>query len=235
MKSPRIILVEPQTPANVGFVARVLANFGLSDWSIVAGQTWRGTEAERTGAPAIETLRGVQEAVNLTDALSGCSHVVGFTARSGRHRQVIDLSALPKLASEWGEHAKPAFVFGREDRGLEQQEVEACSVLVKIPTEGLHSFNLSHAVAIAMYEWFRSPSSHQNLDDNDARSWADSAARRRLAGEAFSLLESVDYPDRGNELTPTLRRVAAMQFETRDLRTLERVLRHARWLMGQSS
>ncbi len=230
MKTPRVVLVEPQIPANLGFVARVLSNFGLKDWALVGGCGWQGTEAERTGSSAIEVLQSVQEARDLTVALEGCTHVVGFTARFGRHRQVFDLTALPELALSWGAEAQPTFLFGREDRGLEQEEVEACSCLVQIPTQGLASFNLSHAVAIALYEWFRAPI---ETIKEEGLSWADAASRRRLADEAFSLLEKVNYPDRGNELTPTLRRISAMQFETRDLRIIERALRHARWLIDQ--
>ncbi len=156
---PRIVLVEPQTPANVGFTARVLANFGLDDCRLLGGCGWRGTEAERTGAPAREVLEAVVEVDTLTDALAGTTHVVGFTARSGRHRRVLDLTELPTIAADWGDDVRPVFLFGREDRGLEAEETEACGHLVRIPTAGLHSLNLSHAVAVALYEWFRLPAS----------------------------------------------------------------------------
>ena len=63
---PIVVLVEPGTPANVGFTARVLANFGLRNWVLLGGCGWRGTEAERTGAPARDVLEGVREVATLT-------------------------------------------------------------------------------------------------------------------------------------------------------------------------
>jgi tRNA/rRNA methyltransferase len=221
----RVVLVEPQTPANVGFVARVLSNFGLTDWSLLGGCGWRGTEAERTGAPAREVLEGVREADSLINAIAGTTHVIGFTARTGKHRAVIDLPDLRAAAADWGEDARPAFLFGREDRGLEAEEADACTHLVRIPTRGLPSMNLSHAVAIALYEWFRKPGT-----PGAGPTWSGAADRRRFAESAAEDLAAAGFPDRGEELDGMLRRLAAMPLESRDLRMLDRIVRHARWL-----
>jgi TrmH family RNA methyltransferase len=220
----RVVLVGPQIPANVGFVARVLSNFALTEWCLLGGCGWRGTEAERTGAPAREVLEAVREVDDLTDAVSGCTHVIGFTARSGKHRAVLDLAELPEVAKGWGDDARPVFLFGREDRGLEAPETDACTHLVRIPTLGLPSLNLSHAVAVALYEWFRMPGSSA-----DGPAWSDAGDRRRFVDDVAAELEAVEFPDRGEELEGTLRRLSALPLETRDLRVLDRIVRHARW------
>lgn len=222
--------MEPSIPANLGFVARVLANAGLTDWVRVGGCDWRGSEAERTGAMARDRLEGLRVAGDLAEAVAGCSHLLGFTARSGRRRQPRPLPDLARLLAEWGPAARVGLVFGREDRGLEAEEAEACTALVTIPTAGLASLNLSHAVAVALYEWRRAagpapappPPEHEEV-------WASAEDRLRLARHAAAELAAAGFPDRGGELPGTLRRLAALPVLARDLRMLERIVRHARW------
>jgi tRNA/rRNA methyltransferase len=227
MPAPRVILVAPQNPANVGFCARVLANFGLDDWVLVAAPEWRGSEAERTGAPARQTLEASRRASTLAEAASGCTHLCGFTGRAGRHRRLLPLAEFPAAVAAWGPRARPALVFGREDRGLEAGEVESCSLLVTIPVPGLASLNLSHALAVVLYEWFRAglvpPAASESI------SWAGVEDRERLARKALEELAAADFPDPGGETAATLRRLAAAPMEARDLRVLEKILRHARW------
>ena len=59
--------------------------------------------------------------------------------------------------------------------------------------------------------------------------WSDAADRIRFAEDVARELEAVGFPDRGDEVEPALRRLAAVPIETRDLRMLTRFLRHARW------
>lgn len=230
MSPPRVVLVRPRNPANVGFVARALANFGLRDWALVSAPPLRGSEAELTGAPAREILDAARLSRTLDEAAAGCTHLVGFTARGGRHRALAPLAALPPAAAAWGPAARPAFLFGPEDHGLEADETERCALLVTIPAPGLASFNLSHAVAVVLYEWFRDREPAARGPGAMLASWATTDDRTRLARKALELLAEGGFPDRGGELEAALRRLAAAPMEARDLRVLERVVRHARWL-----
>lgn len=237
-----MVLVQAQNPANVGFVARVLANFGVTDWVLLDTAPWRGSEAERTGAPARALLEAARAAATWEEALAGCSHVVGFTARPGRHRQACTLPELPALAAGWGAEARPALVFGREDRGLEAAQTERCGWLASIPTHGLASLNLSHAVALALYEWFRlrvgpghgpeapghGPEAPREGGD-ERLSWSSAEGRARLAAGALAELQATGFPD-GGELEGSLRRLSSRPMEARDLRVLEKILRHAQYL-----
>lgn len=245
MGPPRVVLVQPQNPANVGFVARLLANFGLKDWALVGEAALLGGEAERTGAPARERLTACRVTESLPDALGDASHSLGFTARAGRHRRLIPLHEVGALQEEWGPTARPALVFGREDRGLEAGETERLTALCTIPAPGLASFNLSHAVALALYEWFRGEPRHEsspppaNPADPRARAdgqppepikWSSAADRARLAEKAQAELAAAGFEQHPEQLEGTLRRLTAHPLEARDLRMLERILRHARWL-----
>ena len=142
MSKLRIVLVEPQIPANLGFVARCLDNFGLDDWVAVNGCKVERTEAERTGATSMAILHKLKRCDSLHEAIADCDLVIGFTARDGFRRAPLPLHL---LRSHFEEQINPqlfdpsndtrvALVFGREDRGLEGRECESCSRLVVIPT-----------------------------------------------------------------------------------------------------
>jgi hypothetical protein len=83
---------------------------------------------------------------------------IGTTARSAlapNHflRKPLDIREVMESLREWD--GRLAWVFGREDAGLTQAEVERCDQLVTIPTADYNSLNLSHALTICCYESFR--------------------------------------------------------------------------------
>ncbi len=223
MKSLRIVLVEPKNPANVGFIARILANFGVSDWVQVGGVEILGSEAERTGASALETLNLLRRVPSLDVALEGMTHSIAFTSRSGKYRQA---ELLPELTFPSDEGI--ALVFGREDRGLETQEVERCSQLCRIPTRDLSSLNLSHAVAVALYELSRAPS-RCDSEQTSQSVLSNYESRVRVLERVAEEIEEIEFPDRGEETKNCLRRLEAVNIEARDLRVIEKILKHARW------
>ncbi|MGB0952057.1 MAG: RNA methyltransferase [Planctomycetota bacterium] len=228
----RVVLVEPQIPANMGFVARALDNFGVHDWVAVGGCAVEGTDAEKTGAPAKERLDALRRVGCLEEALQDCVGAIGFTARGGHRRPPINLESIHQAAAERGlVDGKIALVFGREDRGLEAQECEACSLLVTIPTEGLGSLNLSHAVTVGLYEWFRGQRAVEDaLLDHQ---WSVQEERAQAAERAWRLLEAAEFPHHGDQLHGLLRRLVAQPMESRDLRALNKIMRHVEFLKAQ--
>jgi TrmH family RNA methyltransferase len=234
LPEPRIVLVEPQVAGNLGFVARLMANFGVREACVVGGVPWRGSDAERTGAMARAELESLRACSTLDEALSGCTHAVGFTARSGFRRDPLPLEDLGGEAARGGAGARPALVFGREDRGLDTAQCERCTLLLRIPTRGLGSFNLSHAVGLALYEWFRGLTALPEIEAGEARvgegRFAGAESKERLARKAEEALRRAGFREPEAETRATLRRLLAQPMERRDLRMLERVLRHVRWL-----
>jgi len=241
VNKPHILLVEPQIPANLGFVARLMNNFGMGELRQIGGCEWKGTDAERTGAPAPERLASLTRFPDLQTAAADCTHMVGLTARAGRHRTPIPLAKLHSQLTEWGPRAQIGLVFGREDRGLETSEVEQCHCLVSIPTQGLGSLNLSHAVGLVAYtwqEWAELGEMPTPPGTGPSEAWpsepiAPSADRQRLADSATSELLAAEFRDAPDEWQATLRRLVAMPMQARDLRVLERFIRHARWRREQ--
>ena len=225
MNSPRVVLVEPQNPANIGFIARLMANYGITDWVMVNGPELAGSAAERTGIAASAELQAVRKVVTLAEALSGCHYSIAFSARQGKHRRPIPLPELFPLAEEIQNPAlQVALVFGREDIGMTTEEVDQCSCIANIPSCGLSSFNLSHAVAIVLAAW-----QQNNSNAAESRSLpmlANNEDRLRIFSKAYKWISATGYPDRAMELEEVLLRLTALPIQARDLRVVEKVLRH---------
>ncbi len=157
MPTPIFILVRPQHPGNIGAAARAIGNFGAGELRLVAPHvppTHPDAVARAVSGRAILQRAGVFD--NLTDALHGCRLVLGTTRRKGQHRQLTALPELQNLLTEVGPRTRVAIVFGSEEWGLTNDELQRCHALLTIPTDAAReSLNLAHAVAVVAYEWRR--------------------------------------------------------------------------------
>ena len=149
-----IVLVGPELAANVGFTARAMACYGLTDLRIV-GSPGIATDgaARKTGTAALDVLESARYFPSLDQAIAECGAAYGFTRRSRDPAQRIDDLAPAAEAWRAAPGGRPtALVFGRESQGLFREETLLLTHLVRIamPAETL-SLNLSHAVAIALY------------------------------------------------------------------------------------
>ena len=153
-KRLRVILVEVKYPGNIGQAARVLHNFGYSRLGLVKPRCRIDAEAEKMAVGCEDLLDKIDVFDSIEEALRGVRIAIGTTRRRGVHRRnVLD----PKLC---GELIKPvlsvgdaAVLFGAEDHGLTNEDLEHCHWIASIPSVSENpSFNLSHAVAIFLYE-----------------------------------------------------------------------------------
>jgi tRNA/rRNA methyltransferase len=81
---------------------------------------------------------------------------VGTTARLGSRRQVIQSpSQLAKHLVTISQDNQIGILFGPEDRGLTNEDIRNCHVLVNIPTDEFSSLNLAQAVMVVCYELFK--------------------------------------------------------------------------------
>jgi tRNA/rRNA methyltransferase len=149
-----VVLVGPEQAANVGFAARTMACYGLSDLRIVGSPGIAADGAARkTGKAVPETLDGARYFASLADAISDCTQTCGFTRRTREPSQRIE--DLDAASREWRSRAGngiTALVLGRESQGLFREETLLLTHLVRIPlvSETL-SLNVSHALAIGLY------------------------------------------------------------------------------------
>lgn len=151
-----VVIVEPETPGNVGFTARVLANFGVSTLRIVGTDPRQDEDARRFSVHALDILESAEIHTSLENAIEDTDVAWAATARSGRNhsvtRAVVPLPELPDPASLDGQ---VALVFGRESSGLTNEEVLLCDLAFSIPTsKSYSSMNLSHAIAVTLYNLY---------------------------------------------------------------------------------
>lgn len=153
----RIVLVGTLYSGNVGSVCRAMENMGIHDLVLAAPQICDdGKDAERLAVHATDILNSCKKTKTFEEAIEDCAFVVGTTARGGLYRQHVKTprELAPSLL-ELAANGKVALVFGREDKGLLNEEIMRCTHLIRIPVDPDYtSINLSQAVLICCYELY---------------------------------------------------------------------------------
>jgi len=151
-----LILVGPRYPENIGAAARVGLNFGISTLTVVADtppdQERMLKMATHKAAHLIREMRLVQ---TTREAAAPFHFIVGTTARQGRQRLLKNtprrvMEELCPLASIAENHI--GLMFGPENAGLTNSDLDFCQFSSTIPTADFSSLNLAQAVAIHCYE-----------------------------------------------------------------------------------
>ena len=157
-----IILVEPQGPINVGSVARLCANFMVDELRIVSPRCdINSLEAKKMALKGIEYINNCNIYETLLDAVVDCDLVLAGSGKlESNYASTEPIQESLESATRWicnfETINKLAFVFGREDRGLTNQEILLSHKTFKIDTnKNYPSLNLSHAVSIVLYELSR--------------------------------------------------------------------------------
>jgi tRNA/rRNA methyltransferase len=231
-----IVLKYPARAANVGAAARALKVMGFSRLVLVSPSAPLDGEAYAVAHGARDVLEGARIVDRLEEALEGATVVVGTTARQGKDRMTP--VKLRKFVSEilpTHPQARLAVVFGSEESGLSNADLEHCQYAVEIPTGPIfHSLNLSHAVMVVCYElrlFLDAPRAEPEGPDPTAGT----ARRRRMESLYRALdgfLEEVGYPTGSSRTRAVadLRRVLDPAWLTeRDVNTVLGLLRHLRW------
>jgi tRNA/rRNA methyltransferase len=121
-----------------------------------------------------------------------------------------------------------SLVFGREDRGLANEELEMCDIIVNIPTSPDYpSMNLSHAVSVVLYE----------LSDISGGTtyFADHFDIELLYEHIDEVLEDIEYKEHKEDKTKLmLRRILGRaELTGREVQTLRGVLRRIQWKLNK--
>jgi tRNA/rRNA methyltransferase len=152
----RVILVEPESEGNVGSVCRAMKNFGFNDLWLVR-PCKLGDFAKAMASHAQDVLEEVITVDTLDEALQGCDLVVGTTGKPGdsarQHIRVPYFTPSELRTMLEDKSGRVAILFGREDFGLSIEELGRCDIVLNIPASDEYPIlNLSHAVAIVLYE-----------------------------------------------------------------------------------
>jgi len=150
------VLVRPLYPGNIGSVARVLKNFGFRRLVLISPECELSDEAYKMAMHARDLLENINTYSSIEEFIETeqVNYVIGTTARLGGDKN-------PKrnaiLSQEIREHPLPmgkiAILFGNEETGLTNEEIEFCDMLITIPTSEIYPvMNISHALAVIAYE-----------------------------------------------------------------------------------
>lgn len=184
LKNLKIILVEPAGALNVGSVARVMKNMGLQKLVLVNPHCDpSGEEARRMAVHGNDILEQAQSVSSLPEALQGCQRAIATTSRT---RTLFSQMESPSKALPWllAENSSAALIFGPEDRGLSNEELNYAHRFVCIPANPEYpSLNLAQAVAVCAYEIYQaSQQATENQSDKTELVIDDTASLDTLEG-----------------------------------------------------
>ena len=152
-----VVLVRPEKATNLGSICRLIQNFGAQGLTLVNSQV-DGTDLDlyMSARWATDVFFSARHVDSLAEALFPMSYSVGTTARISIVRDSIRTAILPEQLP-WGDVGdRPALVFGSEGSGLTNDDLKLVNIVITLPTsEKYPVLNLSHAVAIVLYEFFR--------------------------------------------------------------------------------
>ena len=233
-----IVLVEPREPGNIGAAARAMANMGLSRMVLVRPPEHRVADAYRMALAARPILESALVVDDLAQALAGFGLVAGTTRRLGSDRR--GRITPRQFAAEVPDVAVAndvAVLFGREESGLTNDELQYCQRLVTIPSsEGFGSLNLAQSVLAIAYEIF--------LVDRPSGSGGAGASARRapaadlegLYGHMERVLLDIGYldPDNPAHMMRVFRRLIGRAGpDAREVKALRGIFRQMEWRVGR--
>lgn len=224
-----VVLVEPQTPANIGAVARAMKTMGLSRLVLVRPAPWReAPEAWYIAHGAEEVLAESEETDDLDTALAPLRLVAGTTNRRRRRVHVTperpDTAAARLVAAA---RAGPVGVlFGNEDTGLSAADLSRCALMITLPTATERpALNLSHAVQVVAYELFLAAAGDLGPPPPDL---ATAAELEALYDRLLRLMLATGFRARGGDpetfLLSMRRCFGRAGFEHSDIRTMHLIL-----------
>ncbi|MDD1674870.1 MAG: RNA methyltransferase [Methanomicrobiales archaeon] len=223
-----IVLVEPLYEGNVGFTARVMKNFGFSRLSLI-NPCPLGGEARACASHAADVLDQAQETT--LDAVHARSDLVIATT-GAVSKSVCTSTRMPYYTPRelrdviGGIDGRIAILFGRENWGLNNAEVEQCDIVCTIPaSEAYPILNLSHAIGILCYEIAHLPRGTYSL--------AGRVEMESLYTHLDQFLDRVDHPlfKRKNTMLMARRVLSRTKLTTREVSTIHGLLRRAEWHM----
>ena len=152
----RIVMVNTTLPANIGSALRAMKTMGLTKLVLVAPKTYPHPDIDALAAGAADLIEHIQIVDTLEDAIKDCHIVFGTSARSrtipwplldARPAAELSLKAVSESQQE------VAVIFGREDRGLTNEELAMANYHVTIPVNSDYGvLNVAQAIQVICYE-----------------------------------------------------------------------------------
>ena len=169
----RIVLVNTSHPGNIGGAARAMKNMGLAELYLVEPREYPAPRAVWRAAGARDVLANAKIVSSVDEAIKDCGLVIGTSARERRipWPLINPRECGDKIWKEAKSH-QVALLFGREDRGLTNSELQKCHYHVHIPSNpDYSSLNLATAVQVLSYEIRMASLVRKNGDLPEMNEW----------------------------------------------------------------
>ena len=228
----KIVLVETSHPGNIGAVARAMKNMGMDQLRLVSPKFFPHADATARASGADDVLRAAQVYTSLPEAIGDCQIVLGASARD---RTISWPSVTAReCANKWvGEVVREniALVFGRENSGLKNHELDLCHYLLRIPCNpDYSSLNLAAAVQVVCYELFVTSGQEYTsaIGDRGEEPLATAEQMEAFYGHLYQTMADIGFlhPERSKSIMRRLRRVFnRTQLDVKELDILRGILR----------
>ncbi|MFO0938184.1 MAG: RNA methyltransferase [Gemmataceae bacterium] len=239
LQAVRVVLVRPHYAGNIGAVARLMSNFGLTDLVLVDPvASLVDHDARRLATHGISILESARVVPTLMDSIADCvaTLATGGLADGVKRKSVYGTprEKLPFLVDAMTS-GTAALVFGPEPHGLTTAEIGMCHGMIHIPTSPDHSsLNLSQAVAVCLYELFQLTTDSHRLRKKNLASHEELDRMLGHLRESFEAIHYV-YGQKGDQLMHGFRHVILRaQPTTQEVRMLHGLARQLLYLAGHT-
>ena len=205
----RIVMVNTTEPGNIGAAARAMKNMMLSQLYLVSPSNFPSAVATARASGADDILSNARVCTTLEEALNGVKLVVGASARQRniKWRQLDVIDTCSQIQSSLvSSDEDVAVVFGTENSGLTNEELDLCSILMTIPGNPKY-FSLNVASAIQVFAYQNFISSIDGKFDNTPKDIASFEDLNSFYKHLEQVLEHINYFDSKKPKSLLMRRM----------------------------
>ncbi len=231
-------MVETSHPGNIGAVARAMKNMCMSELYLVAPKIFPSADATSRASGADDILASAVCCDSLQEAIADCQIVIGASARS---RTIAVPEESPRICAERlaveAQDKKVAILFGRENSGLKNHELDLCQTLLTIPSNAAYSsLNIAAAVQVVCYELLVASSQDAVKPEVRDVALASSAQMESFYEHLYQALDEIGFinPEKSTSIMRRLRRVYhRASLDTKELDILRGILKKSTAILHQ--
>ena len=202
-KQVKIILIETSNSGNIGSTLRAMKTMAFSNLCLVNPKDFPSEQVETLAANAKDLIKDIEVVETLDEALEGLNFVIGTSSRTRKvpwPNEALD-QVSSKIISESNNGKNIGIIFGREDRGLTNEELQRCNLHVHIPAnEAYPVLNIAMAVQVVCYQLYID--SHKNKIADKSSYWdvplAESNHVERLIEHFIQVAAELEVFNKGN-------------------------------------
>ena len=202
-KQVKIILIETSNSGNIGSTLRAMKTMAFSNLCLVNPKDFPSEQVETLAANAKDLIKDIEVVETLDEALEGLNFVIGTSSRTRKvpwPNEALD-QVSSKIISESNNGKNIGIIFGREDRGLTNEELQRCNLHVHIPAnEAYPVLNIAMAVQVVCYQLYID--SHKNKIAAKSSYWdvplAESNHVERLIEHFIQVAAELEVFNKGN-------------------------------------